>query len=352
MHRPRLLGWHDANCYHVISRTAGQEFLMGPREREVFGRILRKTAAFCGVEVLTWCCLSNHFHLLVRVSESRAEKLRDALRHDQNSFTKHLSLLYGPGELREIVSELEALQTSGHHRRAGEIVERYLLRIGDLSIFVKELKQRYSIWYNSRNDRSGTLWDARFRSVLVENSAQALRTVASYIDLNPVRAGIVDDPKDYRWCGYGEAMGGESVARKGLRALLLADLGEHRTSSADRSWSDLAEDYRVLLFGKAVQLDDGRGGVIRRGAPTASVKSVLENQGKLSPVTRFRLRVRHLTEGGALGSKTFLQELIENRPQQVSSKRRSGAQSIDGLDATDFYSLRKLEAGEDAGQLS
>jgi putative transposase len=45
--------------------------------------------------------------------------------------------------------------------------------------------------------------------VVVENSVNALKTVAAYIDLNPIRAGLVEDPKDYRFCGYGEA-----VARK------------------------------------------------------------------------------------------------------------------------------------------
>ncbi len=36
--------------------------------------------------------------------------------------------------------------------------------------------------------------------------------MAAYIDLNPVRAGLVSDPKDYRWCGYGEAVGGHEGA--------------------------------------------------------------------------------------------------------------------------------------------
>ena len=41
----------------------------------------------------------------------------------------------------------------------------------------------------------------------MENSREALAMVGAYIDLNAVRAGIVEDPKDYRFCGYGEAVG-------------------------------------------------------------------------------------------------------------------------------------------------
>ncbi len=71
---------------------------------------------------------------------------------------------------------------------------------------MKLLKQRFSQWHNARNARKGTLWEERFRSVLVDGAGEALLTMAAYIDLNPVRAGIVQDPKDYRWSGYGEAL--------------------------------------------------------------------------------------------------------------------------------------------------
>ena len=49
--------------------------------------------------------------------------------------------------------------------------------------------------------RKGMLWEARYKSVLVENG-HATRVMAAYIDVNPVRAGMVNDAKDYRWCSY------------------------------------------------------------------------------------------------------------------------------------------------------
>jgi putative transposase len=56
--------------------------------------------------------------------------------------------------------------------------------------------------------------------LVVEGSWECLLVVAAYIDLKAVRAGIVDDPKDYRWCGYGEAVAGDPVARRSLAATL------------------------------------------------------------------------------------------------------------------------------------
>ena len=52
------------------------------------------------------------------------------------------------------------------------------------------------------------MWAERFASVLVEDSGRAVRTVAACIDLNPVRAGRVKDPKEYRLCGYAATFNG------------------------------------------------------------------------------------------------------------------------------------------------
>ncbi len=76
----------------------------------------------------------------------------------------------------------------------------------DLSEFMKTLKQKFTSGFNRQQGREGTLWERRFKSVLVEGSWNCILKVAAYIDLNAVRAGLVDDPKDYRWCGYGEAV--------------------------------------------------------------------------------------------------------------------------------------------------
>jgi len=344
MHRPRLLGWQDTNAYHVISRTTGREFLFGPAEKEAFGRMLDKTAQFCGVEILTWCCLSNHFHLLIRVSETKSEDLRSKLRQNEVAFLRHLGILYTRTETSGIASEISSLRESGHAQAADEIITGYLARIGELSVFMKELKQRFSIWFNAKHDRQGTLWSSRFRSVLIENSPQVLRLVASYIDLNPVRAGLVKDPKDYRWCGYSQAVSGERRAQEGLRALITVCGRCGDSESAALTWRKIAEEYRVLLFGKSVALEDGGGKIIRKGPDPALVAEVIAAKGKLSSVELFQLRVRHLTEGTALGSAAFLQRLIDHRPAQVSSKRITAARPVGQLEDEDFCSLRDLKA--------
>jgi len=60
--------------------------------------------------------------------------------------------------------------------------------------------------YDRRKGRKGTLWEERYKSLLVEGDEKALMTVAAYIDLNPYRAEMVDRVEDYRWCGYASAV--------------------------------------------------------------------------------------------------------------------------------------------------
>ncbi len=163
------------------------------------------------MEVLTYSIMSNHFHVLVRVPEKdRAVSDAELLRRFKVLYPKPTryqtaSFVRLESALREGTEEAVAVRA------------QLLARMHDLSEFMKTLKQRFSIWYNRNHDnRLGTLWMDRFKSVLVEGKGNPLQTMAAYIDLNPVRAGLVEDPKDYRWCGYAEAVAGNLKAQRGL----------------------------------------------------------------------------------------------------------------------------------------
>ena len=58
--------------YHCMSRTVNGELLFEDREKEILRKMLWQVADFCGVEVLTYCIMSNHFHVLVRVPEAES----------------------------------------------------------------------------------------------------------------------------------------------------------------------------------------------------------------------------------------------------------------------------------------
>ena len=66
---------------------------------------------------------------------------------------------------------------------------------------MRNLGQRYVQYFNKRHDRTGTLWEGRFRSCLTE-SARYVLACYRYIEMNPVRAGMVTRPADYRWSSH------------------------------------------------------------------------------------------------------------------------------------------------------
>jgi putative transposase len=81
-------------------------------------------------------------------------------------------------------------------------IPAYRTKWEKLSEFIKEIKQSFSRYYNQRHKRKGFFWSDRFKSVLVENGETLINCLA-YVDLNPVRAGIVGRPDDYRWNSLG-----------------------------------------------------------------------------------------------------------------------------------------------------
>jgi hypothetical protein len=184
------------------------------------------------------------------------------------------------------------------HLRANEeegeaIRKKLLARMGDVSEFMKAVKQRFSVWYNRSHQRYGTLWAERFKSVLVEGQGNPLQTMAAYIDLNPVRAGLVEDPKGYRFCGYAEAVAGVKEAKSGL-IHIWRDHGAKRIDSALRA-------HRTLIFGKRAS-EAGLPEMTRQRA----LKVLDEEDGTLPKTVILRCRVRYFTDGAILGSAEFV----------------------------------------------
>ena len=198
--------------YHVVSRIVNREYRMDGAEKDIFVGIMRRAEKFSAVDVLTFAVLDNHFHILVRVPE-REEIGDDVL-------LERYRALYGEARAAALEARWNWLRDGGRDEAVDAEQAVLKRRMYDVSEFVKTLKMRYSISYNARTGRTGTLWEGRFKSVLVEPHSPAMRKVATYIDLNAVRAKIVADPSRYRWCGYGEACCGKPAALAGIAKLL------------------------------------------------------------------------------------------------------------------------------------
>ena len=308
MIRKRLLLDDRPAIYHVMSRTACQAFLFSDLEKEIFRKMLRKQACFAGIEVLAYCVMSNHFHLLLRVAPI------DSLPDDE--LLARYATYYGDSKVplsTYSVQELKTILARGG-READVARERVLARMGNLPAFMRELKQRFSIWYNDKHENQGTIWAARYKSLLVEDSPESLTKVAAYIDLNPVRAEIVDDPKDYRWCGYAEATAGVKVAREGISRLF----------ASMKDYDACSRSYRLILYGKGYATKGTEGkdcGRIREEVLAA----VERRDGRIPLSDLLRARVRYFSDGMVLGSEAFVEEQFrKNRPAFGQNRKRAG----------------------------
>lgn len=324
--------------YHCLSRVVDRRFRFGPLERDLFVRFLREYEAFCGVRVLTYCILSNHFHLLVEVpaKPSHALTAEELLaRLDALSSTA----LTAATARQRLHMFRQAHDTQGER----EFIERLCATMWDVSGFMQRLKQRFTQWYNRHHGRKGTLWEERFKSVLIEGAGETLATMAAYIDLNPVRAGLVGDPKDYRWCGYGAAVGGQKNAQKGLRAVMA---GGQRVAEEACSVQESLRQYRVWLFGQGDEregmTEDGQP--LRRGFRRDEVLAVVAAKGQLALEDYLRLKVRYFADGAVLGSRGFVEEVFTALRERFSPKRTNGARPVMGLKG-ELWTLRELRAG-------
>ena len=207
------------------------------------------------------------------------------------------------------------------------------------------------------------MWEDAFKSVLVEDGV-ASRTMAAYIDLNPVRAGMVSDPGEYRWSSYGEAMGGGPRGNgKKARAGLVRAIMAHKGYAADaRHWAgNVSKQYRMLLLAEGeeklqeVAGEDGKleVKVVRKGMKKEAVEAELTQleQGRDVALGKMlRLRVRYFSDGAVIGSRAFVDGVFQACRDRFGEKRTSGARKLRGHAAAAaaaglLWSVRDLQKG-------
>jgi len=280
--------------YHVISRSTLQGFVLGDREKDFLMGVIMRLSGFYFAEVLGLCLMGNHFHLLVRMhpeSSYSDEEIRE--RYDRR---------YG--------EEKGASLDDDQMRELGK-------KMADLSDYVKEIKQDFSRYYNKLHRKKGYFWSERFKSVIVENGETLINCLA-YIDLNPIRAGLVKRPEDYRWCSLGYHA--QTRNRGGFLSL---DFGL-------REFGIKTGKERLRYFRRFVYEKGGLEGLERER----------KRDFEVGKAERFLLRTRYFTDSGIIGSKTYVSKLYLTFKDYFAAKREKLPKQITGLEGV--YSLKRL----------
>ena len=362
MAQARLTVTSEPTVYHAITRTSRGEFLFGEVEKNMMRKMLWQMADFCGVEVLTYVVMSNHLHVVVRVPVKESMEARaaedgtaavpavpgaDALVSNAEVLRRY-GALYGKSAMQEAEKNLQ-----GATDEVWQVFrKKYVPLMHDLSWFMRLLKQRFARWYNAFHKTFGTLWAERFTSVIVEGEGEALLATCTYVDLNPVRARLVADPKDYRWSGYGEAVGGLAKARTGLARAAWEEASGRQTKDelawkftqqATVGWRTVQARYRLILYavGQVPKVKNGRAqGVISEAAGEA-VKAA---DGQLPWATALRDRVRYFSRGGVLGTKEFVDRIFGMKKDHFPIGRIDGARKLRGAGWGAITALRDLRS--------
>jgi hypothetical protein len=322
---------------HVTSRIVNRAFWFDDSAKEVFRKLMRRYEAFGGLRVITYCLMSNHFHILVEIPERPAEML------GEEAMLAHLEGSLGKKKAQEYRDVFALWRTNGCEGEIPKVLAALWKRMYDLSAFVQSVKQCFSTWYNKKRGRKGTLWEERYSSVLVEGAGNALATMAAYVDLNPIRAGLASDPKEYRWSGYGEAVSGGRKARRGI-AMAVGALRQQKLGEAvTMPWEEAQAAYRQWIYweGQEVKAEGANPG--RKGFAVEEIEKVAKQGGKLRLVDVVRLRVRHFTAGAVVGSREFVDDVFAAARERFGSKRKTGARRMRMLEKdAGLYALRDL----------
>lgn len=295
--RKRIILSQELGVMHIYSRLAGDDLLLGPKEKEQLLNMIERFSAAFFVKLHEFTVMSNHFHLVV--SEGREEA--------QNAGKLELIDRY-----RRVYGK-DADPPIGRQLPNGRFIpdpdgglERLRRRLGSVSAFVQELKQRFTLWYNRKNKRKGVLWGGRFGTTLIERGDAAL-VIGGYLNLNPVRAGMVDVPDDYRWCGLALYARNPKRARK-MMAPMPLQIGQDPLDTAA---------YRLFVYRYGARRVPGKRHI--RPDQLARVEALC---GRIGLADLAGHRIRNFSEGFVLGSPEFIARVLDPESKQITKVRR------------------------------
>ena len=333
MRTRRLKAHPDASSgfYHCMSRVVDRQLVFGDVEKEHFASLMRQYARFCGIQILTFCLMGNHFHLLIEVPKRPDSPPNDA------ELLQRIGAIYSTVHVEKIRRQLADASLLSIQKDA--LRQHFWKRMGDLSQYLKELKQRFSQWHNLRQGRRGTLWEERFKSVLIGADGSALSTIAAYIDLNPVRAGLVADPARYRWSGYGQAMASRPEALSGYQALVAI------CDNLSLQPAQALKHYRAGLFDYAERRGVFSSAHARNNTTAKSSASARGPQNSHKDpglVDQLLHRISYFTNGAVIGSRSFIESIALHHQNWLQRKRQPNPHPVPDLEKFMIFSLRPL----------
>lgn len=300
---PRFVRPDNPTIYHLTSRTTLEGFPIIDDDKDKLLKIVFRLCKIYFVDIIGFCIMGNHFHLVLRMNiQDRTATDKEILRRYSTQY----------GEVFDVnIKEIDVFRQ----------------KLGNIGSLMKDIKQKFSFHFNKRTNKRGFFWGDRFKSVIVEEGIPLLNLLA-YIDLNPVRAGLVCKPEEYRWNTIG---------------YLIQNIDEEKLIRIEmwmNEWKNISRDEIIKKYKEFIY---------ETGAMDVDVNNISESEItkrkriKNDPLIRaitFSRRCRYFTNSGVLGSHDFVKKVFDKVKHTLQSKDTRKFVALYGVQ--DVYSMKRL----------
>lgn len=263
--RSQQVSLATTHYYHCIGRCVRRAFLCG--EDTVSGRSFEHRRAWImerlallsevfAIDLYAYAIMSNHYHLVVRISPEKTETWSDA-----DVAMRWLRLYTGPPYVRAWLSGVQREEATT--QRALEEIAKWRVRLSDLSWFMRCLNEPVARRANEEDGCTGHFWEGRFKTQALRDEASVLRCMA-YVDLNPVRAGMAAVPEQGEYTSFQQRC--QRIADDSLPRPALVDLSGKAVGGAT---PEAPCTVGALLLNDYLELVDWTGRVERTGSRQA-----------------------------------------------------------------------------------
>ena len=315
--RARLKPADRGVYYHLTNRIAGMEgdYPFGDAEKQKFIDLLKNLSSFFTIEILSYQVMGNHWHIICYAPAGILSPAKAAERYNRHYEGKKAPL-------------------SPDDPQCGAVA----LQMRDISCLVGWLQQQFSTWYNKTRTRRrrGTLWADRFKSVILER-ATALWHCMCYVEMNPVRAHLVEDPAQYpfgtwgEWCAVGKHPFGSNLATH-----LPAYEGKYTVS---RTLPEIGQRFRAAF--KRLMTEDPAH--VQWREPREAGPGTKCRSPHLAPTGT--PRVRQWSDGLIVGRESFVRKTARQLKHDMKASEhrldRAHGASLEGL--CSYRRLRTIE---------
>jgi len=283
--RPRFLINDKAAWYHVHCRTSGgaNDFpLNEERDKQELINMIKSYAQVYNCQIAAFCVMGNHYHLVIHFDPYKTIA--------QKELSKRAQFLYPKSQY------VLGYWSEDKWKKFNE-------RLFNISEFMRNLQSTYSTRYNRTYNRRGRIWAERYKSLYLEGLREVLDCML-YAELNPVRAGLVKRPEDYKASSANLRTTNKDNWLMPLNLIIKNPVNDPFTDYLDRLYyrGNIAVKNDQKAISKEVIEDE-----IARGFDKSGI---------------YRQRLRYFVDGIALGSEKFIRQQIDRMRESGKFLRR------------------------------